>query len=269
MLDLLESGSPGKGRLASCGALRDTPVGMSTNRSHLQLPPAQVAEFCQRHHIRKLAVFGSALHGDARPDSDLDVLVEFEPGHVPGLFLCGDGAGAVRAARRRKVDLNTPLCLSRHFRDECCRSRTGICRSMTPTVRLQPHAGRTRAKRRADGAIRTGADLDADRTLSLATLRCLEIVGEAASHIPASLRQQHPQIPWPQIIGMRNRLVHGYDLVDYDIIWQHHYRRPSAVNCRVREDSLNQLAHRSAARRQCAMPGLALDCHRRDQECQE
>jgi len=74
-----------KGRLASCGALRDTAPGMSTNGSHLQLPPAQVAEFCQRHHIRKLALFGSALHGDARPDSDLDVLVEFEPGHVPGL----------------------------------------------------------------------------------------------------------------------------------------------------------------------------------------
>ena len=63
------------------------------------------------------------------------------------------------------------------------------------------------------------ADLDTDRTLGLATLRCLEIVGEAASHIPESLRQQHPQIPWPQIIGTRNRLLHGYDLVDYDIIW--------------------------------------------------
>ena len=53
------------------------------------MPAAQVAEFCRRHHIRKLAVFGSALHGDARPDSDLDVLVEFEPGHVPGLAFFG------------------------------------------------------------------------------------------------------------------------------------------------------------------------------------
>jgi uncharacterized protein with HEPN domain len=63
------------------------------------------------------------------------------------------------------------------------------------------------------------ADLDDDRALGLATLRCLEIVGEAASHIPDPIRHQHPQIPWPQIIGTRNRLVHGYDLVDYDIIW--------------------------------------------------
>ena len=87
-----------------------------------------------------------------------------------------------------------------------------------PQVRLQhmleyarEAVGLMRDKRRAD--------LDTDRTLGLATLRCLEIVGEAASHIPESLRQQHPQIPWPQIIGTRNRLVHGYDLVDYDIIW--------------------------------------------------
>ena len=92
---------------------------MSTNGSHLQLPPARVAEFCQRHHIRKLAVFGSALHGDARPDSDLDVLVEFEPGHVPGLFrLAGMELELSALLGGRKVDLNTPLCLRRFFRDQ-------------------------------------------------------------------------------------------------------------------------------------------------------
>jgi uncharacterized protein len=92
---------------------------MSANPSHIQLPPAQVAEFCRRQHIRKLAVFGSALHGDARPDSDLDVLVEFEPGHVPGLFrLAGMELELSALLGGRKVDLNTPLCLSRHFRDE-------------------------------------------------------------------------------------------------------------------------------------------------------
>ena len=76
------------------------------------------------------------------------------------------------------------------------------------------------------------ADLDTDRTLGLATLRCLEIVGEAASHIPESLRQQHPQIPWPQIIGTRNRLVHGYELVDYDIIWSTIRYWPDAMSAR-------------------------------------
>jgi len=66
---------------------------------------------------------------------------------------------------------------------------------------------------------RRRADLDINRALGLAVLRCLEIVGEAASRIPVAIQQSYPKIPWPQIIGMRNRLVHGYDIVDYDIVW--------------------------------------------------
>jgi len=66
---------------------------------------------------------------------------------------------------------------------------------------------------------RKRADLDSERTLGLAILRCVEIVGEAASRVPADTQQRYPNIPWPQIIGMRNRLVHGYDIVDYDIVW--------------------------------------------------
>jgi hypothetical protein len=90
---------------------------MSPNRSHLQLPSAQVAEFCRRHHIRKLAVFGSALHGDARPDIDLDVLGEFEPGHVPGLaFFAMEQE--LSELSGRKVDLNTPRFLSPYFREQ-------------------------------------------------------------------------------------------------------------------------------------------------------
>ena len=46
------------------------------------------------------------------------------------------------------------------------------------------------------------------------------IVGEAANRVPHEKQSQHPEIPWPQIIGLRNRLIHGYDAVDYDILWQ-------------------------------------------------
>jgi uncharacterized protein with HEPN domain len=66
---------------------------------------------------------------------------------------------------------------------------------------------------------RSRTDLDTDRTLGLAILRCVEIVGEAAGRVPAMIRQRYTKIPWSQIIGMRNRLVHGYDIVDYDIVW--------------------------------------------------
>ena len=64
------------------------------------------------------------------------------------------------------------------------------------------------------------ADLDSDRVLSLALVRLLEIVGEAAGRVSDETRALYPEIPWPQIIGLRNRLIHGYDAVDYDILWQ-------------------------------------------------
>ena len=77
----------------------------------------QIAAFCRRHHIRRLSLFGSVLREDFRPDSDVDILVEFEPGHVPGL--------AFFAMQRELaellghfVDLNTAQCLSRYYRDE-------------------------------------------------------------------------------------------------------------------------------------------------------
>ncbi|HXG10716.1 MAG TPA: nucleotidyltransferase family protein [Gemmataceae bacterium] len=77
----------------------------------------QLAHFCRRHHIRRLAFFGSALRDDFRPDSDLDVLVEFEPGHTPGLTFF-DIQAQLSELLGRKVDLNTPQSLSRYFRDQ-------------------------------------------------------------------------------------------------------------------------------------------------------
>ena len=67
---------------------------------------------------------------------------------------------------------------------------------------------------------RTRADLDEDRLLNLALVRLLEIVGEAANRVPKKECIRYPGIPWPEIIGLRNRLVHGYDEVDFDILWE-------------------------------------------------
>ena len=92
---------------------------MKTKRIKIDLPKKKIADFCRRHHIRKLAVFGSVLREDFRPDSDLDILVEFEPGHTPGLItLAGMELEFAALVGGRKVDMNTPLCLSRYFRDE-------------------------------------------------------------------------------------------------------------------------------------------------------
>lgn len=63
-------------------------------------------------------------------------------------------------------------------------------------------------------------DLDRERLLQLGLVRLVEIVGEAAVKVTKETRGQNPDIPWPEIVAMRNRLIHGYDLVDNDILWQ-------------------------------------------------
>src|ERR671918_552561 len=84
------------------------------------LPPAPLlADFCRRHHIHRLALFGSVLREDFRPDSDIDVLVEFGASHAPGLIrLAGMELELSELLGGRKVDMNTPMCLSPYFRDE-------------------------------------------------------------------------------------------------------------------------------------------------------
>jgi predicted nucleotidyltransferase len=88
----------------------------------IRVPRKKLEDFCRRNHIRKLAFFGSVLRDDFGPDSDVDVLVEFEPGKMPGFA-------------------------------------------------------------------------------------------------PEDYQESHPEIPWAQIIGMRNRLIHGYDEVDLNFLW--------------------------------------------------
>lgn len=83
----------------------------------LEMPQERIAGFCRRHHIRRLALFGSMLRDDFGPESDVDVLVEFEPGTRVGLsfFTMQDELTTILG---RQVDLNTPGFLSRYFRDE-------------------------------------------------------------------------------------------------------------------------------------------------------
>ncbi len=86
------------------------PTGLAIDRD-------AIADFCRRHHMRRLALFGSAVRDDFTPASDVDVLVEFEPGQTPGLdfFAMQDELSEMLG---RDVDLNTPGFLGEHFRDE-------------------------------------------------------------------------------------------------------------------------------------------------------
>lgn len=67
---------------------------------------------------------------------------------------------------------------------------------------------------------RTREDLDEDRQLNLSLVRLLEIVGEAANRVPEDERARYSGVQWQDIVDLRNRLIHGYDAVDFDILWQ-------------------------------------------------
>jgi len=76
----------------------------------------RIADFCRRHHIAKLSLFGSVLRDDFTPESDVDVLVEFEPGHVPGLGLIRMERELSDVLGGRRVDLLTPKFINRRIR---------------------------------------------------------------------------------------------------------------------------------------------------------
>ncbi len=85
----------------------------------IEIPLERLTEVCRRHHVRRLALFGSVLTEDFGPNSDVDVLVEFEPGHTPGF-----GFFAIQEELsellHRPVDLQTPAFLSPYFREQVC-----------------------------------------------------------------------------------------------------------------------------------------------------
>ena len=83
----------------------------------IRVPEKEIAELCRRHHVRRLALFGSILRDGFRPDSDVDVLIEFAPGRTPGLEFFGIEIELGELLGRR-VDLNTPNSLSRYFKEQ-------------------------------------------------------------------------------------------------------------------------------------------------------
>jgi len=84
----------------------------------IDIPRETVAEFCRRHHIRQLSLFGSVLRDDFRPDSDLDVLIEFQPGAGAGLIRLAGMEIELGELLGRPVDLNTPGNFRQPLRDE-------------------------------------------------------------------------------------------------------------------------------------------------------
>ncbi|MBN1191857.1 MAG: nucleotidyltransferase family protein [Dehalococcoidales bacterium] len=96
---------------------------------NLIIDKSKLPAFCKRHHIKNLALFGSVLRDDFRPDSDIDILVEFKKGKTPGFLGLADMELELSALLgERKVDMRTPHDLSLHFRDRVVRESEVLCR---------------------------------------------------------------------------------------------------------------------------------------------
>lgn len=104
-----------QGRLPVAGSIMDA------MNPHLTIDRSAVRAFCQRHHIARLALFGSALRDDFGADSDVDILVEFEPGHVPGLSFVSMERELSQLLQGRRVDLVTPGFLNGRIREQILR----------------------------------------------------------------------------------------------------------------------------------------------------
>ena len=87
----------------------------------IQIDKEQLAAFCHRHHLTKLALFGSVLTDRFGPDSDVDVLVEFDSEHIPGLIALSRMERELSDILGRRADMRTPNDLSRYFRDQVVR----------------------------------------------------------------------------------------------------------------------------------------------------
>jgi predicted nucleotidyltransferase len=99
---------------------------MNAQVVNLAIPYPQIHAFCERYHVRRLALFGSVLRRDFRPDSDVDVLVEFDPADVPGFFRFVAMQDELSDLFARRVDLNTPQSLSRHFRQKVLQTAMAV-----------------------------------------------------------------------------------------------------------------------------------------------
>ena len=90
----------------------------STITTNISIPTKEIDDFCQRYHIQKLAFFGSVLRTDFTSESDIDILVEFHPEHIPGLIHLSSMENELSHLFQRKVDLRTPEELSPYFRQQ-------------------------------------------------------------------------------------------------------------------------------------------------------
>lgn len=216
-------------------------VDMETVWGRIGATPAGITAFCERWEIRWLALFGSVLRDDFAPSSsDVDVLYEpcdRERQTVPDAFAAQDALS--KMLRVGEADLISVHTLKWRIRSRVFAQAVTLYGEPPPDVvaaRLIYHWAEDEmpkderlyigdmldAAREINqfAASRTYAELLTDRMFYLSMVQLIQMIGEAARNISPQTRQKHPAIPWQQIIGIHNNLVHGYDRVNNDKVWE-------------------------------------------------
>jgi uncharacterized protein with HEPN domain/predicted nucleotidyltransferase len=173
----------------------------------------EIREIAAKHGARNVRVFGSVARGEARPDSDVDFLVEMEPGRT--LLDLGGLLMDLRALLGWEVDVVTERGLKPRIRDRVLKEADFVVRD--PKERLSDVLDAIANIERY--SVRGRQAFEYDELIQNWFVRHLQIIGEAAYALPKELRDQQPDIPSTEILGMRHILVHDYFVIDTDIVW--------------------------------------------------
>ena len=194
-------------------------------------------EIRRQYKAKVKGIFGSHVRGEAHADSDVDLLVDFDEGvtffDMIGLeqFLedkLGCKVDVVPRSSLRKelraAVFNEMIYFETSTGDLAeCQSRLRPKRNNTFMRDYRLYLNDILAAMIDAQEFVEGMDFDAfaadDKTVS-AVVRKLEIVGEATKNVPETIRQKYPQVPWRQMAGMRDRLIHGYYDVNYSVVWE-------------------------------------------------
>lgn len=214
----------------------------TTTRTRRQLPEilrtlrTSFPDLQERYGVRSLGVFGSYARGEQRPDSDLDVLVEFDDRSVEERPDVDQLRRELSKALGLKVDLGERKQLKpyigRMILDEVIdvlgADAPRLIRGHTTRVAEQRREWRDylrdildnieRAEEFTQGVLFEAFSADTQRVY--ATLHALLIIGEAAGKIPTAVRRDHPELPWRRIVGLRNIVAHAYFNVNLAEIWR-------------------------------------------------
>ncbi len=199
-----------------------------TRDEALRILRAHQAELRERFGVTELALFGSTVRNEARPDSDVDILADFV-GECDWTML--DAAKQfLEQILNHSVDLVSRPRLYEKVRPWVEREELPVFNP--PTHWSLPVPLDKRWDMYVDDMLEfcslsleftESFDLDAlveDRRSYMATLQALQTIGEAANKIPREIHDQHPEIPWVDIINARNWIAHGYDAVEPSEIWK-------------------------------------------------